>query len=507
MAEIDIEVKQGILETYHNYTYKPPQVFAEFIDNAIQSYEDNKNSILSAEPDFVLRVDINIEWETDPDDHIVRARKITIQDNAAGMTSEKFADAFKSADMTIVRGGLNEFGMGMKVASCWLGKKWCVDTKSIAEHVTHTLEIDVEAISRGNIKQVSSKDIIESHRSHGTRIIITKMWPQIKENNYDALKEGIASIYRYFLRRNEIQIFINGEMLSFDNYEVLEAPAYNNPTGPDIKWKKTIDVDFDGTGKYKATGFIGLLKEMSDKERGVVFLRRNRVVMGFEPTERTIGKKVMGQPGSNKYRRVFGELEISGFDVAFGKNQIIDIDQLEALMDVVAGKVVIDGVNLLTQGEKYRKKAKTPTPTPPGPTPTPPGPKPTPPGPKPTPPGPTPTPPGPTPTPPRPDDGDTDVKFPISSVFKFGGNEWTLYVDETSEITDLFANDVTHKDENVLGCKINLNHPFFKLYGSPTKQTIAIIKALSIANYITTIDGRGSVSKFMAEFEDLIDES
>ena len=43
MAEIDIEVKQGVLETYHNYPYKSPQVFGEFIDNAIQSFEDNKN--------------------------------------------------------------------------------------------------------------------------------------------------------------------------------------------------------------------------------------------------------------------------------------------------------------------------------------------------------------------------------------------------------------------------------------------------------------------------------
>ena len=37
MAEIDIEVKQGILGTYQNYPYRPPQVFAEFIDKASYS--------------------------------------------------------------------------------------------------------------------------------------------------------------------------------------------------------------------------------------------------------------------------------------------------------------------------------------------------------------------------------------------------------------------------------------------------------------------------------------
>ena len=515
MAEIDIEVKQGILATYHNYTYKPPQVFAAFIDNAIQSYEDNKNSIESIEPNYKLRVDIDIEWDADASDHIVRAKKVVVRDNAAGMTIQKFSDAFKSADKNIIRGGLNEFGMGMKVAACWLGNKWKVETKSITEQVAHVLEVDVDEVSKGNIKQLSSIDVNTPDREHGTRIVITDMWPQIKRDGLkeldglNSLKEGIASIYRYYLRRNEIQIFVNGDMLSFENYEVLEAPAYNNPSGPNILWKKTIDIDFDGTGRYKATGFIGLLKDMSDKNRGVVFLRRNRVVMGFDPTERTVGRYIMGQPGSSKYRRVFGELEISGFDVAFGKNQIIDIDQLEALMGVVGGQAYIDGVSLLTQGDKYRVRPKTVTSKTEQPKTKESKPEPTKPKvyeiPKTT---------EPLTKPEVPkvtlvksvssQPGDTIVELPITSHFKFAGNEWTFIMDATFEITDLFANDVSRMNEYILGCKINLLHPFFKMYGEPTKQTVEIIKALSIANYISTIDGRGSVSKFLAEFEDLL---
>lgn len=506
MAEIDIEVKQGILGTYHNYTYKPPQVFAEFIDNAIQSVEDNKNSLLSEDPNYVLRIDIQIEWDTETPDHVVRAKKVVVSDNAAGMTMQKFSDAFKSADSSVFRGGLNEFGMGMKVAACWLGNKWRVETKSITEQVTHILEVDVEEVSKKDIKLLPSTDKIIPGKKHGTNIVVTKMWPQIKESSLQSLKDGIASIYRYYLRKKEIQIFVNGELLSFDNYEVLKAPPYNNLTGPDIEWKKAIDVDLDGTGKYKATGFIGLLKEMDDQKRGVVFLRRNRVVMGFDPNERSIGKKVMGQPGSFKYRRVFGELEISGFDVAFGKNQIIDQDQLEFLMDVVAGKAVIDGVSILTQGDKFRKKPKKPVPpTPEPPKPEPPKPEP----PKPEPPKPeppTPVPPKPEPPKPEPPKPDDEIKLPITYTFKFGGNDWTFIMDTTSEIPNLFANDASRKDEHILGCKINLSHPFFKVYGQPTKQTLAIIKAFSIANYITTIDGRGNVVKFINEFEDLIND-
>lgn len=508
MAEIDIEVKQGILATYHNYTYKPPQVFAEFIDNAIQSFEDNKNMIMSEDPNFVLRVDIDIEWDDKTPDHVVRAKKVVISDNAAGMTMQKFSDAFKSADMSVIRGGLNEFGMGMKVAACWLGNKWRVESTSITENITHILEVDVEEVSKGNIKYITSQDESFPKRNHGTNIIITKMWPQIKEKNLISLKEGIASIYRYYLRRKEIQIFVNGDLLSFENYDVLEAPAYNNLEGPDIKWKTNIDYDYDGTGKYKATGFIGLLKEMDDKKRGIVFLRRNRVVMGFDPEERTIGKMIMGQPGSFKYRRVFGELEISGFEVAFGKNQIIDIDQLEALMRGVAGKVVLGGVNMLTQADKYRKKSKPsptkPSPVPPIPTPEPP--KPTPVPPKPSPAHPTPSP---EPSLPKPEVKDPLIPSPTidwkePSVFKFGGNNWEFYMENTDEIDSLFANDASRRDDHILCCKINYNHPFFKIYGKPTDQTLSIIKAISIAYFISTVDGRGTVSKFYNEFEDLV---
>ena len=507
MAEIDIEVKQGILATYHNYTYKPPQVFAEFIDNAIQSFEDNKNSILSLEPNFVLRVDIDIEFGIDPNDNVVRAQKITVRDNAAGMNEQKFSDAFKSADKTIIRGGLNEFGMGMKVAACWLGNKWKVQTKSITEQVTHTLEVDVEEVSKGNIKFINSIDENTPTKEHGTLIVITKMWPHIKNDDegMKSLMDGIASIYRYYLRRNEIQIFVNGKMLSFNNYEILKAPAYNNPTGPDIEWKTMIDVDLDGTGRYKATGFIGILKDMSDKDRGIVFLRRNRVVMGFDPEDRTVGKKTIGQPGSFKYRRVFGELELKGFEVAFGKNQIIEKEQLEALMMVVAGKAKINEVSLLTQADKYRKKAKSepkPEPVPPIPVPKP-DPKP----------DPEPTPkivseqvPSPRHIPEPTPKTVLTLELPMSSTFKFGGNNWEYKMEETSEINDLFANDVSHKDDNKLCCKINLHHPFFKVYGPPTKQTLEIIRAMSIANYISTVDGRGSVSKFMNEFEELIND-
>lgn len=497
MAEIDIEVKQGVLETYHNYPYKSPQVFGEFIDNAIQSFEDNKN-ILTGNPDYKLKVAITIEWATSAD-NVVRAKTITIEDNSAGMTKEKFADAFKSADRTTTRIGMNEFGMGMKVAACWLGKKWRVETKSLAEHETHILDIDVEKISRENLKTLPSQETIEPDRKHGTKIIINDMWSQtqIKKDSEDYLIKGIASIYRYFIRRGEIEISVNDNILTFDKYEVLKASPYTDLDAPEIEWTSNVTLQM---GKFGVSGYVSLLKDMDEEKRGVVIMRNHRVVMGFDPADRTIGKSFMGQIGSNKYRRVFGELEVTGFEVAFGKNQVIDLEQLEALMKVVAGKLKVNGVNLLTQCDKYKKKARKPTPSPtPAPTPMPtPAPTPTPAPEPPVVPGgganiPTPTPATPQPT----------SQFPKEGKFKFGGIDYKIKMEEGTESAELFWNDLSQKSENILLCKVNMHHPFFEAYGKPTKALMALIKALSIAKFKATIDS-SSASAMMNDFNQII---
>lgn len=496
MAEIDIEVKPGYYENCKHYTYRSPQVFGEFIDNAIQSYEDHK-ALLLKEPGYKLRVDITIEWKQSKD-KVVRASRIIIADNAAGMTGQQFADAFKSADRSVARRGMNEFGVGMKNAACWLGARWKVMSKSIAEPETRTLEFDVMKVSREGLKRLDSIEEIDPAQGHGTTITIDDLWEQnsITQSSEEYLIHSIASIYRYYLRQNELLISVNGcPYLTFEEYEILEAPPYNDLTAPAVKWSCPISQSF---GKYSLNGFVALLKDMSQEKRGLVFMRNHRVVMGFDYQERVFGKAIIGDIGSPLFKRVFGEIEISGFEVAFGKNQVNDPNMLESLLKMATGKLKVGETNLLTQGSKWRKtmSAPRPQPQPPVPTPTPkPSPTPT--------PSPTPFPqPSPVPKPaPR-----VPNPLPATSTFKFGGNDWKFEMSETTEIEDLFANDLSRKNENVLGCKVNCRHPFFHAFGQPVSQSLAIIKAFSIAYFKATIDGRGSAVKLIGEFNDYINE-
>jgi hypothetical protein len=151
---------------------------------------------------------------------------------------------------------------------------------------------------------------------------------------------------------------------------------------------------------------------------------------------------------------------------------------------------------------EYTSKAPTPTPTP-SPTPTPaPAPSPT--------PTPTPTP-IPMPTPPAgsggaipaPEPPQSTSIFPKESKFKFGGIEYKMKMEEGTESSELFWNDLSQKSENTLRCKVNLQHPFFEAYGKPTNALIAIIKALSIAKFKATIDS-SSASAMMNDFNQII---
>src|SRR5690606_32052380 len=164
----------------------------------------------------------------------------------------------------------------------------------------------------------------------------------------------LASIYRSFLRRKEIKITINGESLKAPEYEVLKIPIYNTPDGEEILWKKVIDFEI---GKYKAKGFIAILKSIQNNANGLVLLRRGRVIVGGDD-DRFFPSSIFGSPGNFRYKRLFGELELEGFDVTFNKNGFVDEENLNAFIDALRDELKEPGFNLLSQADNYRVKTK-----------------------------------------------------------------------------------------------------------------------------------------------------
>ena len=128
-------------KVYNTYKTRPntiPHALGEFIDNAIGSYQQNKDRLIENETNYKLHIDINIEWVDK------KTTKITIHDNAAGISEHAYQTAFEPAHKPEDNKGLNEFGMGMKDAALWLGDTWRVVSSALGEPTKRDLTFDLK---------------------------------------------------------------------------------------------------------------------------------------------------------------------------------------------------------------------------------------------------------------------------------------------------------------------------------------------------------------------------
>ena len=495
---VSIAIGTTMFARYADLPNTVSHAIAEFIDNALQSYRNNKDYFQSINPDFRFKVTIDFDWNADDN----RVRKITISDNAGGLNFASFQKAFMTAETPEDNKGLNEFGMGMKTAAGWLGDKWSVRTSAIGESVERFYEFDLQYVLENDVKELPYDEIYSSESSHYTIVTIeesTKNSPSQK--SIDKIKLELASIYRQSLRANEMDLFVDGEPLSFDEYPVLEAPFAKTPNGDRIYWKKEIDFKF---GKYRAKGFIAILKEINNTQNGLVLLRRGRVIVGAETDGRYFPKSLFGAQGNFRFKRLFGELELDGFEVSFNKNDIQDKENLEALMEALKGLIHTREFDLYTQAEDYRvdenrkivkklvKRHNTSTKADRKPIDI---------------------------FSPKPVQGTLPViEVPVvkeptvldgfEDTYKIKGVSYTLslqYVEGTGD--DLCWVDVSNKSGHEIICKIDVNHIFFQHFGKPTDAITAILKTIAIAKFTAKEQGNDTAGELLTYFNQYIKET
>ena len=495
---VSIEIGTTMFARYADLPNTVSHAIAEFIDNALQSYRDCKELLLANNPDFKFKVTINFEWNSDDN----RAKVITISDNAGGLNFRSFQKAFMTAETPEDNKGLNEFGMGMKTAAGWLGNTWSVRTTAIDEPVERFYEFNLQYVLDNDVKALPYEEIQYPNKEHYTIVTIkspTKNSPSSR--SLDKIKTELASIYRQSLRANEMDLFVNDEPLSFDEYPVLEAPFVKTPNGDRIYWKKKIDFKF---GKYRAKGFIAILKDINNTQNGLVLLRRGRVIVGAETDERYFPKSIFGAQGNFRFKRLFGELELDGFEVSFNKNDIQDKENLEALMEALKGVIHTREFDLYTQAENYRvdenrkivkklvkrhdtsaKIDRKPIDI----------------------------------FTPKPEQGILPfVEVPVVKVptvldgfkdtYKIKGVSYTLslqYVEGNGN--DLCWVDVTNKSAHEIICKIDVKHIFFQHFGKPTEAITAIIKTIAIAKFTAKEQGNDTAGELLTYFNQYIKET
>ncbi|MBR8769882.1 ATP-binding protein [Porphyromonas levii] len=342
---VSIALRPNVYSTFRNLNNTISNTLGEYVDNAVQSYIDHKEILMSYDPQYKLNININIDWE--------RGR-ITIMDNAAGIDSDNYLRAFEPAHIPIDDTGLNEFGMGMKTASVWLANNWSVSTKAIGEEVERYTEFDLQKVTDEQKEELIVKETNAPQDEHYTCITLTKLSSNApKPGQIDKIRRHLSSIYRHFLRNEDINIIVNGVELEAPNYGILCAPYYKFPK-EDHLWIREIDFTM---GAYKAKGFIAILDKIKNGASGLVLMRRGRVIVGGDD-ERYFPSVIFGQPGSFRYRRLFGELELEGFEVTFNKNGIREEDDLYLFMEALRDELKADEYSILSQADNYRQRGK-----------------------------------------------------------------------------------------------------------------------------------------------------
>ena len=345
--KVSIALQPSVYNTFRALNNTVALTLSEYVDNSVQSYLNNKEALQARyDGNYKLNVQISISYIEN---------QIIIIDNAAGIDATNYLRAFEPANIPLDATGLNEFGMGMKTASVWLADKWSVTTKALGEDVERFTEFDLKKVIKENKEELIVVENPKDTSEHYTKIVLTGLSNNAPSSNQmDKIRRHISSIYRKFLRNHEIEIIINGDSLTSPSYDVLNAPYHKTPDGENVLWRKEIDFEL---GEYKAKGFVAILEKIQNNANGLVLMRRGRVIVGGSD-ERYFPPVIFGQAGNFRYRRLFGELELEGFDVTFNKNGFRDEDDLAAFIAALKDELKDPDFNLLSQADNYRQKSK-----------------------------------------------------------------------------------------------------------------------------------------------------
>lgn len=320
---------------------------AEFVDNAIASYQLNEKALkLIHGKDFHLEVSIEI---------IDSENKIVIRDNAAGINQADYPRAFRAAEVPLDTTGLSEFGMGMKSASCWFSDLWSVRTTALGEAVEKTVKFDMNKIFEDKIEELEFESKAADRNNHYTIIELNNVNKMPRRKGLGKVKSHLTSIYREFIRKGILKIKVgdNAE-LEFQEPNILKAARYDEPKSVPIVWKK--EIVFPVEPGLSVHGFVAIRETGSTAEAGFALFRRGRVIEGsfdngFRP------EFIFGAPNSYRYQRVFGELHLEGFNVTFTKKGIQWDENLDVFLQLLKEEISSKTFPLLQQAENYRARA------------------------------------------------------------------------------------------------------------------------------------------------------
>ena len=314
MQTINVRPDTGVYATYQRLSYRPWHAIAEFVDNSTQNYYDNRENLIKAYEAEGTGRKLRIEINYDAEKNILK-----IYDNANGMELEELRRAVTLNKPPPNTSGRCEFGMGLKTAACWFGRKWSIRTSKLRSGRELQVTVHVPDLAINKTEEIEVFERFVDDAAHFTEIKIEQLYRPLKGRTLGRIKEQLGSLYRVDLRSKEIEILWDGEPVFFQEPKFLMERDGN---GQETVWKKEISFSVPNslTGPtLRANGWVGIMIPGSQKDAGFALLRRGRVIMGgpgdgYKPIE------VFGQGNTFRSQRLVGELNMDEWPVTQAKD-------------------------------------------------------------------------------------------------------------------------------------------------------------------------------------------
>lgn len=311
----ELTIGASAIDAYARLSYTMWFALAEFIDNSTQSrlnYGGIIDEVLEQEGQPLVVQIVHNKTE----------RTISIEDNSIGMNYETLVASLKIAAPTKNSVGRSKYGMGMKTAACWLGKRWQIITTEWGSGLEYTATIDVEDISKNGARvPITVRDVDKSQ--HGTKIIVSDLRRRIQGRTEPVIQAYLGAMYLFDLKPDEdgkvkLKLMFGGEEIRPPDEMVWDVDHTGKPMRQEIK-------EFDIDGK-KVSGWFGVLKKGGRKFGGFSLYQNKRQIQGFPDGWKP--KSIFGgidDEGANNLvaQRLTGVLMLDGFEISHTKDRIL----------------------------------------------------------------------------------------------------------------------------------------------------------------------------------------
>lgn len=322
--ETDLEVGPRSIDAYSRLNYTMWYALAEFIDNSTQSrinYSHLIDDVLKAEGQPLI-VEIV---------HDRVNRQLSIRDNSIGMSKADLVDALRIGHPTKDSKGRSKYGMGLKTAACWIGKRWKIVTCEWSSGEEWTADVDVEAIAHEG-KRIPLTPRYIGRDAHYTHVIISDLHRNIQKRTEETIRSYLGSMYRFDIAIGRLKILYNGD-------EVVGPGEYDIDTDPDGNLMRRDLPEREINGK-KVQGWVAVLRKGGRKFGGFSLFQEKRQIQGFPNAwkPRSIFGGVDDEGANNLVsQRLTGLIDLDGFKVSHTKDAILfegdEEHELEEFLD------------------------------------------------------------------------------------------------------------------------------------------------------------------------------